>query len=132
MGLHFEITFANSRGGLLFEMGLLFEILRNNYSSVYRQSQKYILPCSGPNTKLFSLTLYPYFISFYTLNKLTFGLTMLPFITNWTITSVACSVSRHRRYTFATIQTRVRRYQAAMKSRYVSSTILSTINLEKR
>ena len=60
------------------------------------------------------------------------GLTMVSLITSCTITSVACSVARHRRYTFSTIQTSVRRCQAAIKSRNVSCTILSTTNLEKR
>ena len=112
--------------------GLLFEVLRHNYLFVYRHAVT-------KRTKLYSSlqwpyyeTLYTYFIPFCTLNKLTFGFTMLSLITNWTITSVACSVARHRRYTFPIIQTRVRRCQAAIKSRNVSCTILSTTNLEKR
>ena len=62
----------------------------------------------------------------------TLGLTMVPCITSWTITSVACSVARHGRYTFSNIQTRIRRCQAAVKNRNVSSTCLLTTNLEKR
>ena len=62
----------------------------------------------------------------------TLGLTMVPCITSCTITSVACSVARHRRYTFSTIQTRIRRCQAAVKKRNVPGTCLLCTNLEKR
>ena len=60
------------------------------------------------------------------------GLTMVSLITSCTITSVACSVARHRRYTFSTIQTRIRRCQAAVKKMNVPGTCLLCTNLEKR